>query len=192
MAVRYGDNPYAQQPVAPASSIDWLLAVDPNETMSFDIVVSHQSIGSETLTFVCEVPEVPEPPVVVEPETPDVPEAPEVDNGDNDAFDPEPGDSAPTGDTEAPTEEPEPVDTDTDDTDDEDALAAVEIVSDQPTDIDEVDETETAETETRTPATDDSGWSVSSIALGMLLSMVVAALFILFASRRKREEPAFA
>ena len=67
MGVAYDGVPYVLQSVAPHSSIDWLLAVDPGESADFTVKFGHDvDLGSESFTFAC--PEEPAP--VTPPETP--------------------------------------------------------------------------------------------------------------------------
>ncbi|MFT7475196.1 MAG: outer membrane biosynthesis protein TonB [Verrucomicrobiales bacterium] len=62
---------YALQAVAPHSSLDWLLAIDPGETKLVTIKHGASTIGSESFTFSCPQPEPePEPVEPVEPVEP--------------------------------------------------------------------------------------------------------------------------
>lgn len=68
MAVAYDGVPYVLHPVAPHSSVDWLLAVDPGESADFTIKFGHDvDLGSESFTFSC--PEEPAPTTTTTPET---------------------------------------------------------------------------------------------------------------------------
>jgi hypothetical protein len=70
MAAQLDGQIYALQAVAPHSSIDWLLAIDPGETKLVTIKHGASTIGSESFSFSCPQPE-PEPqpePAPVEPE----------------------------------------------------------------------------------------------------------------------------
>ena len=81
MGVAYDGVPYVLQSVAPHSSIDWLLAVDPGESADFTVKFGHDvDLGSESFTFACPEepapvtpPETPNPGVEVEPPAPVTP-----------------------------------------------------------------------------------------------------------------------
>ncbi len=62
MGVQYPSVMHMEIAIAPHSSQDWLLAVSPGETVSFEVMASNASIGSEELTFTCEEPAAPAPP----------------------------------------------------------------------------------------------------------------------------------
>ncbi|HEC11557.1 MAG TPA: hypothetical protein ENI86_18625 [Acidimicrobiales bacterium] len=73
MGIRYAGAPYMLEDVAPHSSIQWLLAVDPGESIGFDVMSGTDVIGSEQFEFVCAppatVPPATAPPATVPPAT---------------------------------------------------------------------------------------------------------------------------
>lgn len=67
IGVQYPDVMHQEVEVAPHSSVDWLLAVAPGESIDFEIKASNVVIGTEHVDFVCEVPEAPTPVPTEEP-----------------------------------------------------------------------------------------------------------------------------
>ena len=180
MGVSYGAVPYVPQQVAAHTSIDWLLAVDPGETVDFTVKSDGVDLGTESFTFEC----AEEPAEEVTP--PAGPATPET---------PTPSSSTPvptptTPDTAVPVDE-------VPDT----AVPVDETTGDQPLAIDdsEVDGSETdagdaegAEDEDESIAVSldqndqsGSGLSVNKMAVGgfsLLLLLLAAA--VAYASRR--------
>ncbi len=68
MGVRYEGAPYMLEEVPPHDSVMWLLAVDPGETVDFDVMVGSDVLGSEHVVFEC-TPPVTSPPATVPPTT---------------------------------------------------------------------------------------------------------------------------
>ena len=61
IGIQYPDVMHMEIEIAPHSSENWLLAVDPGEVVEFDVTASNVAIGSEILDFVCESPVEPTP-----------------------------------------------------------------------------------------------------------------------------------
>jgi len=107
MAIQYGEGTYAHQAIGAHSSKDWLLTVNPNESVQFHVVHDSTILGTEDLFFDCPVVEPPvvEPPVVEPPVTePPVVEPP--------VTEPE---TAGGADTDGPAKTPGPDETTTED-----------------------------------------------------------------------------
>ena len=190
MGIDYGGVPVVLQSVAPHSSIDWLLAVDPGESVDFTVKFGDVDLGTESIAFSC--PEEPTT-TTTPPETPETGTETETETETEPETETEtpviliedPFEGSATGSVQEPVNDVEEVTSGNaepvEDITDEDITDEVDIEDDEELAFAAASETDDDRTDR-----DSSGSSFGKVAfIGFSLLLVLALAIALYAAREE-------